>query len=471
MSKSLNSEIIYHRHSFVDQSIRLFEWNGGLYRGISGDRAPYFAKLFQTGIIETLSERGLLIESKLAKLSINEYELIVQHRVIPFISYPHEWCAAMLKQAALTLIDLALELAHHQLTLGDGHPWNLLIDPTTCHPVFVDLGSITTIQQSEWLAYDEFCRFCLYPLILMADGQTLIARLLMCEDQGVLKSELIRFIEGRVRSIVKSKQSLLYRSRSKLWKQMPNSWRESIKKALQGAGSFRSQTASNTTLLADMKQKAHLNFLENVKREIKAIALPEFQPDSSIDRPEAIDTRLHKILSELQPASVLNVGYRTGRYAQLAARLGSQVVAFDTDEACITQLYQTAQAQRLPILPLVMDFTKPTPARGLVDHWSIAATERFQCDVVLAIGVLHRLVLEKRMNFEQIVEGFALFSKHAVVVEFVFANDQEIVKHSRIERCPWYNKDDFIKVARKQFDDINVLPLASATRVLLICRK
>lgn len=274
-------EVKFHPHSFGDHRMRLFRWNGEIYRAISAEKVPFFTKLFQYGLIQRLIERGLLIDSEVTHLGIDGYEMVVRHRVICFTSYPNEWCAAMLKNAALTLIELAIELAQRGFTLGDGHPWNLLFDVDTCKPVFVDLGSILPIYESTWAAYDEFCR-CLYPLILMSHEQHQFARLLMCEDRGVLKSEILRLTQGGELSGSSSKLSLINQLESVLRQRVPQSYRQRVKKSLNSikvllrkeSGELESP---NLDFLENLKQKPHLSFLENLKNEIKSIYLPDYK--------------------------------------------------------------------------------------------------------------------------------------------------------------------------------------------------
>ena len=148
-------------------------------------------------------------------------------------------------------------------------------------------------------------------------------------------------------------------------------------------------------------------FLKKSRRDVERINDPSLQirPQKSHEAcdlavsPQAGWTAkqhaLHRVLTELQPPTVLDIGSDAGWYAKLAALLGSRVVYWDTDPKCVTRLYHDACTMRLRILPLIMDFTKPTPCRGLASHWAIAATNRFQCDVILALGLLHRLVCER----------------------------------------------------------------------------
>src|SRR4051812_4704844 len=160
-------EVHFHPHSFADPAGRLFWWNGQLYRGITAEWAGLFRRLFRDDEIQRLVDRGLLQETELTHLTLDGYALVVRHRPIPFTSYPNEWCAAMLKDAAFTIIDLVMELGQRGLTLKDAHPWNVLFD--AYKPVYVDLTSIIPIEHNaSWPGGGEFCRFCLYPLLLMA---------------------------------------------------------------------------------------------------------------------------------------------------------------------------------------------------------------------------------------------------------------------------------------------------------------
>jgi hypothetical protein len=487
MKQKISScEVKFHPHSFGDLTIRLFQWNGQIYRGISSKGVTFFSQLFQNGLIQKLTEQGLLIESDLTPLEVDEYQLVVRHRYIPFTSYPNEWCAAMLKNAALTLINLAIELAEHGFTLADGHPWNLLFDIDSGRPVFVDLGSIIPIDDSIWHVYDEFCIFCLYPLVLMSYEQPQIARLLMCEDQGVQNSTLLLLTQGKALSKVKPNSSLV-RYLELVWRQkVPEPYRQQLKKSLNSILSQIHRKSSdikpNSDSLGNLRQNSHLAFLKNIRRQVESIALPFVKtelseqygkPNLSLPNQENWTVKqqtLHKILTDIKPNSVLDLGSNTGWYSKLAALLGSKVVAFDIDENCVTQLYYDACNENLPILPLIMDFTKPTPARGLSNHWAIAATERFQCDMVLALGLMHEIVLKRRLNFDQVVEGLTLFSKRWVVVEFIPREDQD-VSQLWSERVSWYTLENFIDALRKGFDSISILSSDPESRVLLLCEK
>ena len=123
----------------------------------------------------------------------------------------------------------------------------------------------------------------------------------------------------------------------------------------------------------------------------------------------------------------------------------------------------------LSILPLLMDFTRPTSARGLANHSHIAATERFPCEMVLMLGFLHELVFRyRRLGLNEICDGLALFSKRWVVVEFIPGDDPEVGPLW----SNWfadYTLDNFKRALSRHFPKIEVLPSHPAPRVLLFC--
>lgn len=389
--------LTFHAHSFADDAGRLFWWDTQLCRGINAAHAPFFARLFADGIIRDLVGRGLLIESELTDLAVDQYPLVVKHRVVPFVSYPNEWCAAMLKDAALAIVDLVTELSHQGLTLKDAHPWNLLFDG--CRPVYVDLTSIVPQAGGPgWAAYDEFCRFCYYPLILMAHGQERIARLLIPEYEGVTRRDLFTLLRGSAPSwLILSK--LLGRVSSKV-------------------GSFFRKATADPSSTPE--------FLKKVRRDLEKIQLPAYEDSdgrreqrqgSGSDR--AARQSLDDLITELRPRSVLDLSRGGAWTSTLPAAHGCHVVSLSADPTRATAVYEIARRDSLPALPLIVDFVKPTPSVGYSDHYAIAATERLKCDLVVAFGLTDQLMREKHFSPELIAEGLSAFAGRWLVTDFV----------------------------------------------------
>jgi hypothetical protein len=155
--------------------------------------------------------------------------------------------------------------------------------------------------------------------------------------------------------------------------------------------------------------------------------------------------------------------------AEAAALLGSEVVAMDASPARVTQLYGQVRSNQSSILPLVMDFVDPTPARGLFGHWAIAATDRFRSDMVIALDLVRHTALTRHLDFMHIAGGLALFSRRWLLVEFAAIDD--FASGDTLVDTSWYTLDNFIGALRAHFSSIDVLPLSPGLHRLLLCEK
>ena len=440
-------EVSFHPHSFADDAGRLFRWNGRFWRGINPSRASFFDGLFRGRVIQELVEAGLLIESNPTNFVLAGYPRVVSHRSVSFISYPNEWCADMLKDAARTILSLAIELTRRGLTLRDAHPWNVLFDWT--RPVFVDLTSIAPSNgERSWSAYDEFCRFSYYPLILMSRGHERIARSLIGEYEGVLRSEMLALLKGSFPS---------WFVLSRLLKRVTRPVFAGIRNDSRGAV---------------------LGFLEQAKRSLEMIKTPAYAKQHRRRSVETLSAyseseytsfclTLRKLLTTLQPGSVLDLSRGFTWTTTLPATMGFKTVSIDPDVARISAIYALARNKNLPILPLVVDFIKPTPSVGYSNHYSIGATERLKCDLVLALGLVDKVSGENHLSFDLIAEGLASFASRWLVVEKPTSGIATAAKDRYHDSG---RSEAFVSALLRRFRKVEVV-LSLPTTELLLCEK
>jgi hypothetical protein len=403
-------QVVFQPHSFADPGGRLFTWRGELWRGLRGEAAQLLGRLLADGSLERLSERGLLIETTATDLELVGFDRVVAHRRLPFVSYPQEWPALMLQQAALLMLQLARELALVGLTLKDAHPWNVLFDG--CLPRWVDLTSIVPASPtSPWPARDEFERFCLNPLLMLANGQGQLARLLICEPDGVQPSDL-----GPGRPATPRRALAAFQHGVEvIAKRLPAEQRRRLSPTVGWlAAQLRERRpGAERTLLAS---------LETLTRQVASLDLGRVRGPAQIARlgqPHwPLERLLARTLTELNPRSILAVGAPAAGLVTGPAAPARPVVVFDRDERHLTALYHRGQAARLPLLPLLIDFSRPTSASGLLDHWLIGAPERLRCDLVLAPGLIEELVDRRGLGFEHLAAGLRAFADRFAMVDY-----------------------------------------------------
>ena len=474
-TKISNDELTFHSLSFNDENGRLFEWQGNIYRAIPARQTSLYRDLIEQGVIEKLVSQNLLIDTEFTSLKVENYEIVLKHRRINFVSYPQEWCGAMLKDAALLHIDLCIELDRYGLITGDANPLNILFD--SCQPMFVDLGSIEEISPDKhawWCASDQFYRSFVNPLRLMSRGQGRIARWLMHDyEQGVLSEDVAALTD-------ESSLNVLKKSSRQWLKKIPNNLSDPI---LPWAKKIRARTKS--ILAADSNQhSSRQSFYQQIRQEVADIEpayLPLQEPDFGYeaikpslthgDRAEQLRA-IDSTLSKLQPATVLLMGnnHSDGTYAKLAAK-SSQVVFFSPNEARVTQIYSDSKQDRLSILPLLINYA--SPSYDLSNDWFVPASDRLKCDLVIAVEAIDWLVFRQYLPFDRIAERLARFCDRWLLVEFVTPQTIDTASLSPDFQWifSWYSLDNFIAALSKKFDRVDVIDRYSQGNILLLCSK
>jgi hypothetical protein len=382
-------EVDFHPHSFGDRDGRLFRWNGQLYRALGGVRSSFFRELFRSGVVERLSGEGLLVETEPTSLQLDGYEFVVRHREVPFPSYPIEWSPTMFRDAALVYLRLIERLLPLGLTLKDVHPWNLLFDFS--RPVYVDLTSVTALDNGL-PAPEKVARYYLRPLLLMERGGERIARCLLLDYEAVQDRDLALLGVDTGTQELHAAIGSRGRLRSKL-------------------DSLRRRPATRDAALPS-----------EWRRIVEAMRLPDATHASRGE--DATPEALRETIRQLRPASILLLRDEGGSLSSLAASAGSAVVVLDEESRAVTTLYRRTRETGAHILPLTVDFSRPTPSVGFSNHYSIAASDRLQCDLLVARRTaVDALVGKRSLRPDQLAEGFAQFTRRWLVLET--AGDEE----------------------------------------------
>ena len=119
----------------------------------------------------------------------------------------------------------------------------------------------------------------------------------------------------------------------------------------------------------------------------------------------------------------------------------------------------------------MVDFIKPTPSVGYSNHYSIAATERLKCELVLALGLTQRVASENHFSLDLMAEGLASFSKRWLIVEFDECQGSQARRADNAPRSASARLENFVDALLKHFNGVSVVSTAANGGALLLCEK
>src|SRR5262249_25759179 len=110
--------------------------------------------------------------------------IVIQPQMIPFWSYPYEWCFSQMKDAALLTLQVQQIALKHGMTLKDASSYNVQF--LKGKPIFIDTLSFSRYTPGQpWSAYQQFCQHFVAPLALMRQVELKLSGLLRLDVQGV----------------------------------------------------------------------------------------------------------------------------------------------------------------------------------------------------------------------------------------------------------------------------------------------
>ncbi len=181
------SSFTNHPSSYRDPSGFVFYANGNLYRQVNKIFKDDFDLFLSGGLYQHLVEKNILIRHTIVNENLTglpQWYKIIQPEVVPFISYPYEWCFDMLKDAALQTLKAATEALNFGMLLKDASAYNLQWHKGKM--MFIDTLSFEKYdEQKTWIAYKQFCQHFFAPLALMHYLKLPLQNLQLANPEGI----------------------------------------------------------------------------------------------------------------------------------------------------------------------------------------------------------------------------------------------------------------------------------------------
>lgn len=413
-----------HFPSFRDPAGCCWLSEGRVYRSLKiAASVAMDAFLASPVAIRFVSEKRLVRTRKLTPVEREscrntvEEDVIYEHERLPFQNFPYEWPPEMLHAAGLLTAELAVTALSDGYGLKDATPYNVLFRGS--EPVFIDVPSFERRVPGDpvWKPYAQFVRTFFLPLLANRTWGLPLADIFVNHRDGLEPEAIYRWCNPFRRLMSpffgcvtlptwlsgKGDQAVVCRER-----RLPDEdkARFILEMMLKGL----------STTLAKVKP-VH----GNASTWSDYMATHSYQ-DVDFKQKESF---VAAALGEAKPIRVLDIGANTGHFSVLAAATGASVVAIDADVRCVGGIWKHAREQKLDILPLVVDFARPSPALGWRNRECLSFIDRARgaFDVVLMLAVLHHLLVTERVPLDEVLSLTAELTTSYALLEFVAPED------------------------------------------------
>ncbi len=452
--------------SFRDPSGFVFHHNGVLYRQINQVYEKDYQHLMDSGLYERLVRAHLLIPHQPAQIppASEQGIAVIQPSRIPFISYPYEWPFSLLKEAALVTLKIQKIALQLGMSLKDASAYN--IQMYNGRPTFIDTLSFERYQEGQpWSAYRQFCQHFLAPLALMARRDIRLGLLTRVHLDGVPLDLASRLLPVRTRLNTKLLTHIHLHAR------FQNRY------AGKPAAAQRGKRTSGK-----MSQTALTGLIENLRAVVHQLS---WQPggtewDDYYDNTNYSSAAFqHKRdlvtawLDRIRPSMVWDLGANDGTFSRIASQQGALTIAFDVDASAVERNYRAVRtAGETHLLPLLQDFTNPSPSIGWRNRERENLFRRGPADAVLALALIHHLAISNNVPLTGLAQFFRDTGRW-VIIEFVPKSDSQVQRllQSRKDIFPHYTEPDFEAAFEKYFALREKAPIQDSERTLYLLEK
>lgn len=410
--------------TFRDPAGQLLLAQGHALRRVRAAAAEEARAFLDSALRRDLERSGDLVRSEFADAEADSEsqagDFWLRHPRLDPISYPWEWTPAQWRAAAELTLRVAAKAIDAGWTLKDATPLNVLFDGP--RPVFVDVLSFERRDphSSVWLAYGQFVRTFLLPLVAAKYLSWPLEATLFSRDgyePGTLYRALPRWSRLNPALLDVVTLAALFEGKG----------------AKPGKAKPDAAPAGKTGRSVDPGLAAHIlhKRLTRLGKQIRIAAGGEnksqwsrYVQTASHYGPADIEDKqqfVRDTLDTCRPARVLDIGANTGAYSQMAAAAGAQVVALDSDTAALEQLWRTAAGEKQQITAMVANIARPTPAAGWRNREQLSLLDRLTggFDMVLMLAVIHHLILREQLPLGHIGALCASLTRRWLIVEWV----------------------------------------------------
>ena len=451
--------------SFRDPAGQVHRISNRVFRAVQPSGLVDYAFVRDSGALRPLMAEGLVIEAEevdTASLGTDAppCSLLLEHRRLPFWSYPYEWSFGALKAAALAHLDVQIRLLAHGVSLSDASAYNIQFQGP--RPIFVDWLSFRRYRQNEhWAGYRQFCEQFLHPLLLRATFGLPFQEWYRGRPEGIAGDSIARLARWHHHLSLHMILHVIAPARLQAW-----TGDAMLDKAIK-ARRRGLPLSSYRALLLQLRRwiaRLHPKGIDGTPWAGYADGSCSYEGGAQAKRAMVTD-----FMKAVRPSLLLDLGCNTGDYAVYALRAGAaQVVGLDTDHGTLEKAYARAQADDLNFLPLHQDCTNPSPNQGWNTREHRGLAERCaEADAVIALAFEHHLAIGRNIPLAQVVGWITSLAPQGLI-EFVHKDDPTIRKMLALREDLFddYSLDAFSAVLQRQARIVSRRVVSQSGRVI-----
>jgi hypothetical protein len=452
--------------SFRDPSGFLFSRDGVLYRQVNQLYAEHYDQLISSKLYTKLVDAGLLIPHEEIRVEPDDPALaykVIKPEPLRFISYPYEWSFSQLQDAALVTIAIQKLGLEAGMVLKDASAYNIQFHQGK--PILIDTLSFEIYREGDpWVAYRQYCQHFLAPLALMAHTDIRLGQLLRIYIDGIPIDLAAHLLPRRTRyGLGLGTHIHLHAKSQKRYADKPITKEQSARK------------------ISKLQFMGLMDSLESTTRKLNwkptgtewgdyYTASSSHYTGSAFEHKKQL---VKQFLGRIQPNTTWDLGANTGEFSQLAAEMGSITIAFDIDPAAVEQNYLMGKKKKDNLmLPLVMDFTNPSPALGWQNQERHSLLERAPADALLALALIHHMAISNNVPLTLLAKYFHSLGRW-LVIEWVPKEDSQVQKllASRQDIFSGYHQEGFETAFGELFVIHEKTAIQDSPRILYLMEK
>lgn len=447
--------------SFRDPSGHIYVESGVVLRRINPSYFPQFKMLMESGLYAFLSDANMLVKHELIEESTERK--IIRPDQISLITYPYEWCFSQLKDAAILTLSTHLAALNHGMVLKDATAFNIQF--VNGKPLFIDTLSFDFYHDNDpWVAYGQFCRHFLAPLLLMKYVAPDLNRLQALYLDGVPLEYASSMLPLKTHFISQIKMNIHMHA-----------------KALQKHKEKFISTKKPRLAVSAHKNiiKSMIGFISELDFSIRSewgtyYDFTNYEDDAFKFKEQIVSDWIKKCGTK----KLWDIGGNNGHFARLVKESCDLIVCTDIDPVAVDNNYRECRrCNEQSIVPLVVDYTNPPSSLGFdnAERFDFfTRMKKLQLDCVLALALIHHLSISNNCSFEMLAGSFNQFADD-LIIEFVHPTDswaEKLLKSKRESRhlFDFYNKENFEAAFCRFYRIVESVAVPSSERTLYLMR-